>query len=238
MHNQQRTFILLGTFALLFFIGQLLFTPKAYLVSRLGAAFQAPVTFLRSVATRTSLMRDLGALSLENQSLRAQLHAAQNAPSLIKQNNKRYIAAPLYSSYPLTISSKLLIGGGTAAGILDQATVLAAPGIFLGQIERSQEQKAVVRTIFDPGWELAVKIGENQVDALLIGGQEPRLTLISKRKPLNEGESVYLVSRDFPHGLTLGTVAELRQSKDSLFFEGRLLLPYAIADLNQVYIQL
>ena len=238
MHNRNRTFFLLGTLALLFFVSQVLFAPKAYLVSRIGQAFQAPVVFFRSLSTRTTLMADVTSLLLENQSLRAQLMQAEQAPSLIEQERKRYIRVPLYSSYPFNMNNELLIAAGTESGILEGAAVFASPGVFLGQVISVTSGKAVVRTIFDPGWELPVKIGEGKVDALLIGGQEPRLTLVSKRKPLIGGEPVYLASREFAYGLALGTVAELRQSKESLFLEGRLITPYALADLPELYIGL
>ncbi|MDO8601708.1 MAG: rod shape-determining protein MreC [bacterium] len=238
MFNKQRTLTLLGLIAFLFFISQIFFTPKAYLVSRLGQAFQAPAIFLRSLSTRTALKTDLIALLLENQSLRAQLQQAQSTPSIIEQERERYIRVPLYSSYPFNTSNQLLVAAGSESGVLEGATVFAAPGIFIGQVTSVQNGKAVVRTIFDPGWELPVRIGEGKVDALLIGGQEPRLTLVSKRKPLIGGESVFLASRDFTYGLVLGAVAELRQSKDSLFLEGRLIASYTIADLSELYIGL
>jgi cell shape-determining protein MreC len=237
-NNRPRTFVLIGTFILLFFFGQLIFSPKAYLNSRLGQAFQAPVIFFRSLSTRTTLMKSLSALSLENQSLLAQLHQERLESAVIKENNVRYLRAPLYSSYPFNMSNQMLIAGGSDIGIVEKATVLAMPDIFIGQIASVEVNKATVRTIFDPNWELPVKIGDSRVDALLVGGPEPKLTLVSKRKPLLGGETVYLASRDFPYGLTLGTVAELRQSKESLFLEGRLIPPYAVSDLSDLYIQL
>lgn len=238
MHNRNRTFFLLGIVALLFFVSQLLFTPKAYLISRIGQAFQAPVIFFRSLSTRNALMADVTSLLLENQGLRAQLMQAEQAPSVIEQERKRYIRVPLYSSYPFNTSNELLIAAGEESGVLEGASVFASPGVFLGQVISVTRGKAVVRTIFDPGWELPVKIGEGKVDALLVGGQEPKLTLVSKRKPLIGGEPVYLASRDFVYGLSLGTVAELRQSKESLFLEGRLITSYALADLSELYIGL
>jgi cell shape-determining protein MreC len=183
-------------------------------------------------------MANLTSLVLENQSLRAQLQQVKLAPSIIEQDHRRYILAPLYSSYPFNVSNQLLTAAGSESGVLEAATVFAAPDVFLGQVTSVTEGKSVVRTIFDPGWELPVKIGEGKVDALLVGGQEPRLTLVSKRKPLIGGEPVYLASRDFPYGLMLGTVAELRQSKESLFLEGRLITPYTLADLADLYIGL
>ncbi len=238
MFNRQRTIALLAFIAVLFFFGQILFAPKAYLSSRLGQALQTPSIFFRSLSTRTTLMGDLLALSLENQSLRAQIAQYKIAPSLIRQEGTRYIRAALYSSYPFNLSSQLLLAAGSESGILENAAVYAAPDVFIGQVTTAEERRSTVRTIFDPGWELPVKIGDGRVDALLVGGQEPRLTLISKRKPLIGGESVYLASRDFPYGLLLGTVAELRQSKESLFLEGRLIPSYTLSDLNELYVGL
>jgi cell shape-determining protein MreC len=238
MYNRRRTGTLLGVIALLFFISQILFTPKAYLISRIGQAFQAPVIFFRSLATRNGLMTGLTALLLENQSLRAQLEQAESTPSIIEQDKKRYIRAPIYSSYPFNSSNELLIAAGSGSGVLEGATVFIAPGVFIGQVTSVTDDKAVVRTVFDSGWELPVKIGEGKVDALLVGGQEPKLTLVSKRKPLIGGELVVLASREFAYGLTLGTVAELRQSKESLFLEGRLITGYTLADLSELYIGL
>lgn len=238
MFHKQRTFAILGVITFLFFISQIFFSPKAYLSSRLGQAFQAPVIFLRSLSTRTALLTDLTALMLENQSLRAQLQQLKDGPALIEDDKRTYTKVPLYSTYPFNTSNKLLVATGEKSGVVVGAAAFAAPDVFIGQVSSVENGKAVIRTIFDPGWELPVKIGEGNVDALLVGGQEPRLTLVSKRRPLIGGEPVILASRDFPYGLSLGTIAQIRQSKESLFLEGRLITPYTLSDLSELYIAL
>ena len=95
-----------------------------------------------------------------------------------------------------------------------------------------------IETIFTSGWELPVRIGAERVEALFVSGREPKLTLISKKKNVSGGEEVFLSSRDFPLGLTLGTVGAVTEPSEDIFKEARLAVPYAITELTKLFVRL
>ena len=86
-------------------------------------------------------------------------------------------------------------------------------------------------TIFDPTWRSEVRIGKEGVASLLQGGSTPTLTLIDKETLISSGDLVYNSDSRYPYGLTIGKENNLRLTKDQLWREADLELPY---DLNKV----
>ena len=238
MRSTSKLFTIIGTFVVLFLLGQLLFAPKAYVASRLGEAFSAPFVFFSNLGNQQEIIRSLSSLRLENQSLRAQLEQTESRTSLVKEGKRQMLSASVYSTYPFTSGNELFISAGEEHGVALGLAVLPAPGLFLGKIKTLDTRQSVVQTLFDRGWELPVKIGERKIDALLVGGQRPMLTLISKNKVVTSGETVYLASKEFPYALTLGVTSEVVPSDAGLFQEASLEVPYAISDLSSVLILL
>jgi cell shape-determining protein MreC len=116
--------------------------------------------------------------------------------------------------------------------------VVAAPDVFLGEVVKVHSHQSEVRTLYDLGWELPVKIGSGKIDSLLLSGHEPRLTLISKKKPAEAGMEVYLASSQYPYGLLVGLMSDPSDSDKNLFQEAVLALPYTMSDLHEVYIRI
>lgn len=236
MSFSRRTLIILAIFAVLFIVGQWLFVPKTYVNSRILQALQTPQALVQALRSRHAVVTELSALALENQSLRAELQVAKNQPAIIQNSRAEYVSARVYSSYPFNNASRLLINAGSNQGIEVGDVALVAPGIFLGEVVSATQSKSEIRTLFDPGWELPVKIGDDKTDSLLIGSHEPRLTLISKKKPTLSGDAVILAAKNYPYGLTVGTVGDLKDSERDLFQEAELQTPYVISELNDVLI--
>src|SRR3989344_6981916 len=230
MKNRNALIVWISLLVVLFFAGQFFFTPKAWLVSRVGSALQAPVILVRSLVNRVTIARQISVLTLENQSLRAQLTELNERPQILKDGAVRYITASIFSRYPFNDTDNVLLNVGEREGIKQGMPVLAAPGVFLGRIESVTAKTAVVKTIFTSGWELPVRIGAERVEALFVSGREPKLTLISKKKNVSGGEEVFLSSRDFPLGLTLGTVGAVTEPSEDIFKEARLAGPYDITE--------
>ena len=102
------------------------------------------------------------------------------------------------------------------------------PDVFIGRITRVYEDYSLVRTIFDPDWRLSVRIGENGINALLVGGPEPRLTTIDKNKILEEGSAVYSADREIPYGTLIGKIKKIIIAPSAVFQEAELELPYEL----------
>ncbi len=230
--------LFLAAFSLLFVLGELFFVPKTYVNSMIVQALQAPGVFFRSIANQHRLIEQLKEGQLENQSLRAKLITVANQPSLLKIHRVEHIQASVYSQYPLSSIGRLIVSAGKDEGVREGQIVVAAPDVFLGEVVKVHAHQSEIRTLYDLGWELPVKIGPGKIDSLLLSGHEPRLTLISKKKPAESGMDVYLASSQYSYGLLVGSMGDPSDSEKNLFQEAALSLPYDMNDLNVVYIRL
>lgn len=132
----------------------------------------------------------------------------------------------------------LQIAEGTDAGIAPGAAVTlsgeAPGGTLVGRVIDASRSGATIETLANPSWRTAVRIGTSSVDALLVGGLNPTLTLIAKGAPVAVGDVVFSVDEDLPYGLAIGTVAEVRDSADGVLREATLALPYTLGSLRSV----
>ena len=204
--------------------------------SRIGQALQAPKVLWQALMNRHQVVANLSDLSLENQSLLGQLAEIKNSPSYTPAGGKTYIYARIYSSYPFNNADKLLINAGSEQGVVLGAPVLVKPGIFLGEIVKVNKDSSEVRTLYDAGFEMPVKIGDGKIDSLLVGGHDVKLTLISKKKSAQSGQIILTAAKQYPYGLMIGTTADVRDASDNLFQEASLSAPYSISELNEVYV--
>ena len=94
-------------------------------------------------------------------------------------------------------------------------------GIYC-QVKRVFGKSSVVTTIFDPSWEIQVRIGETEVDALMRGGNEVLLTLIPAEAHIEDGDIVIVASRDLPYGLEVGFVGSVDNVPGEAFQEAVL----------------
>lgn len=151
--------------------------------------------------------QEFQALKLENESLKFQLATFQN--QAVQEENK-YLVGELYSFYPFSDQAKLIINLGEKDGLREGLAVLAADGIFLGKISAVKKNLSEVQTIFDSGWRSSVGIGENKIKALLVGGNKPALTLIAKEILPKVDDEVINLSPEYPYGLLIGRVSEVK----------------------------
>ncbi|PIR88177.1 MAG: hypothetical protein COU10_00690 [Candidatus Harrisonbacteria bacterium CG10_big_fil_rev_8_21_14_0_10_45_28] len=238
MQRNSKAKNILAVLVIVFLVGQLFFVPKTYVNSRIVTALQAPFIFIRSILARENITHQLVGLQLENQDLRAQIEILRNRPAVIKDGGITMILAKVYSNYPVNNANKILVHAGTDSGLEIGAVATTGEGIFLGEVVEVFDKISVVRTIFDPDWELPVKIGASRVDALLVSGILPKLTLISKNKTVSVGAPIYLADKNYPYGLTIGTVSEVVASENERFDSALLSTPYEKSGLDAIYIRL
>lgn len=159
-------------------------------------------------------------------------------PELIKQGNRSGLSVSVYSSFPLNHKHLIAINAGAANGVGVGMPVTLEGNILVGQVIEVSESQALVRTIFDKDWSLPVRIGPAEHDALLVGGQNPKLTLIDKDQDINSGDAVISAKKDLPYGLKIGEVTEVRDLVAQSFKEAGLLSPYNSKDLRKVVVLL
>jgi len=190
---------------------------------------------------------ELEKLKLENDRLRAKLAALETVEKDFFPQEIRGVRAFVYSRYFFNLRDVLVVNKGADDGLrLGQAVVLGgqkddaanyrtAP-VLIGRIKEVFKDHAVFETIYDPRWQSAVRIGETGIDALLIGGNEPKAALIPKGVSLDIGAPVYSASPEFPYGLAVGRVKSIRESADGLFKEAVIEFPYDIQRIRTVLI--
>ena len=159
-------------------------------------------------------------LYLENQSLKSRI--AENLPEF----KGEFKLAKVYSSYPFNDKNEIAVNLGSVDGIKESMPVVLGPDVLLGEVKKVFEHYSLVRTIFDPEWRLAVRIGENKINALLEGAAEPSLTTIDKNKVIKEDDFIYAVAKGFPYGALIGKVQSISSSPSAIFQEASLALPY------------
>jgi rod shape-determining protein MreC len=168
---------------------------------------------------------ELAALREENASLRVQLFDQ----SLSKPNT-----AKVYSDYPLNSKQEISIATGSDQGVKQGATVTWGNNVLIGKVITALGDSSIVSTIFDPSWQMAVRIGSSQIDGLLKGGNCPTVILIPQNGQINVGDVVVTAASGFPYGLEVGAVKEIRNTPNSVFREATLQTEVNIADLRDV----
>lgn len=183
---------------------------------------------------QSSPAADYGALLAENQALQAEVAALQETKNVLEEISgaRDVIPAAVYSRYPLNFKSQILINVGEGVGILVGQAAILPENILIGRVREVFPDSASVQTVFDPGFQAAVRVGDKGIEALLIGGGEPKVTLIPKDAEVRMGDVVYVADSGFPYGLAVGEVEGISLKEEELLGEATLRFAY---DLNRLH---
>ena len=217
MKNESKTFFIFGTIILLL----------VFIEPRLGWTVRDFLIGYRD--------RGEGDLESENLALKAELAKLKDIKDQLSEWSDDYVAASVYSSYPLNIKRELIVNVGKNQGIQGGEAVLFKR-FLVGRVEEVRDDTSIVRTVFDDRWQSTVRIGSSGVDALLRGGGSPRATLIKKSEEVLSGTVLYDTTPDFPYALPIGEIGEMRLSSDGLFQEASISLRYDLAEMRNVLI--
>ena len=216
------------------YLGSRVFLPsKNYLTAQVSAALDKPLTLTESLFNKGQ-ESELNSLTLENEQLKAKILELEKSPYLLQTENHDYLVAKIYSTYPFNNRGLFTINAGFKNGVKTGLAVTFEKHILIGQITEVYENYSLVRSIFDGGWELPVKIDSDNIDALLVGGREPKLTLIVKGEEIKPGQPVYAAGRDFPYGLKIGEINEVFTDLGKTFEEGTVSFAYEIGTLTEI----
>ena len=175
-------------------------------------------------------------LKLQNENLKAQLQRAKDgvvAP-VDPDEQRSYVEARIFSTYPFNMKDTVTIDRGSADGIVGAMIATVSNSILLGQVVGVEEHSAVVRTIFDSRWQLPVKIGPDHINGLFEGGNDPKVILVEK--PVKMGDGVFSAAKEFPMGIKIGEIKEVKADASGIFKEATIRTPYAIGDISTVYL--
>ncbi|MCX6702514.1 MAG: rod shape-determining protein MreC [Candidatus Wolfebacteria bacterium] len=185
---------------------------------------------------RTGGSSEVEALRQENQDLLAQIQ--RYAMPNFKQSDleQKSISARVFSVYPFNVKNLITVDIGEKAGIRPSMPVASNGNILIGKVKDVYSETSVIQTVFDPGMQLSVRIGKDQVDGFFQGGSEPKITLVEKSKSVGVGDFVYSAGSDFPYGLKIGEVSDIKESSAGIFKEIGLKMPFNISELREVNI--
>lgn len=219
-NSMMRPLVIAAIFAMLLFLSgqQALLTWKFGLISYLFSTNELELEALRS----------------ENLALRAAEELRETFEALTPDLTKEGVPAEVFSSYPFNFRNVLSLSRGRDHGIRSGGAVVFR-GALVGQITEVFERSSVVRTLYDPRFELAVRIGpRGAVDAILKGGTQPKITLIAKDAAVAAGDIVTTADPALPLGIAVGEVEEVIETPSAPFKEATLFLPYSLPALRFV----
>ena len=172
-------------------------------------------------------------LKLQNEHLKAQLQQAHDIGSVEngRSANDAIIAA-IYSTYPFNVKDSIVVGRGSRDGVSTGMVAFVGDSILLGQVASVDSETAVIKTIFDSRWQLPVRIGPDNVNGLFQGGNDPKITLIEK--PIKAGDGVFSASKNFPLGIKIGEIKEVKEDAGGIFKEAVVKTPYVMGELQTI----
>ena len=176
-------------------------------------------------------------LRQQNEDLLAQLQMAQLF-GIAPEIGESFIEAKIFSTYPFNIKNTITVSGGESDGVKKNMPALLGEGILIGRVSEVFGDYSIVQTVFDPSWQMSVRVGKLETDGLLEGGNEPKITLIEKSKPVEVGDVVYSASKDFPYGLKVGEVSRVEDDSAGVFKNAVLKIPFNANELRNINILL
>ncbi len=180
---------------------------------------------IRNLIPGNDLKQKIYELEKENEGLRAQVfQAAIGYPQNVK----------VYSSYPFNSRKDISIAGGENRGFKEGDTVTLDNKILIGQIKEVMHSLSIARTIYDPEWEIAVRIGEKEIDGLLKGGLKPKIDFIKSDAEVKEGDMVITASPDLPYGLEIGSIKAIKETSGAPFKSVDVELKIQLNELRNV----
>ncbi len=180
--------------------------------------------------------KEVEELTSEVVTLKAQLAELAGLGKRPSSPNMEYEPAKVYATYPFNMKQTLTINVGTKSGIREHMAVVSGEKIFVGKVVAVFEDAAEVQTIFDPNFEMPVRLGEEGVDAIVRGGAVPVLDLIPKDAHLTEGESIITSGIVAPYGTPVGIVSGIQRIDYESFQKAGIGLPYAMNDLREIFV--
>lgn len=199
--------------------GQLMMESKSLVTAAIGSV----------VAPSASSTNQITALEQENASLRVQLFDE----STYSPTNTVEVYS-VYSDYPLNTRQEITVAAGSDQGVQQGDVVTWGSDVFIGKVVTVMKDSSIVSTLFDPSWQMAVRVGTSQTDGLLEGGNSPVVTLIPQNADINVGDMVVTAQTGLPYGLEVGVVSSISNTPNSVFRQATLQTEVNITDLRNV----
>ncbi|AKM78341.1 MAG: Cell shape-determining protein MreC [Candidatus Wolfebacteria bacterium GW2011_GWC2_46_275] len=200
-------------------------------------AFVVSVNFAKQYL-RTDFYQENVLLKLQNENLKAQLQRVQDVPDggvIFDEHRSDRIAANVFSTYPFNMKDTISVDRGSSDGVANAMVATVADSILLGQVTGVREHSSVVRTIFDSHWQLPVRIGPDNINGLFEGGNDPKVVLVEKQ--IKVGDGVFSAAKEFPMGIKIGEIKEIKEEAGGIFKEATIRTPYSIGEVRAIFLE-
>lgn len=177
---------------------------------------------------------EIEALKRENIKLKYEIDSLKG--NLNTESKYSYKEAQIYSYYPFSNRSLLILNLGSDDGIKEGAPILINEGILFGKIKNVKRTQSEAITIFDPSWRSSVAIGDSGTKAVLRGGEKPKLELIPPDSQIFAGDKVLNISPEFPLDLFVGSLTETQKSKEDVWLKADLETLADFDSLKKVFV--
>lgn len=174
-------------------------------------------------------------LVFENETLRAELAKLQDIKAQLPEKPYSYIRGIVLSRYPMSFKNEFLVDVGMNGGVREGVAVTFG-GVLIGKAKKIFNDTSLITTVFDSGFQTPVRVGNRAVNALFRGGLSPGIYLIPLDGEIKSGDIVYSSSSEFPYGLPIGSVKDIKISEDKLFREATVDFVYDLNGIGNVLI--
>ena len=216
--------VVLGVLLLL--LAFFLFFSNTFFLSKLS--FTSSLNgFPGSLSGTNNLENRIAELEKENKNLKFQL---------LNEKLKKPGSVKVYSAYPFNNRGEVAIAAGANLGIKVGDVITYGDNILVGKVTKVFESYSTLITIFDPSWKISVRVGEHEVDALMQGGNELTITLIPQEAEIRDGDLVITASGEFPYGLGVGVLKNIKSAPGNAFKEAILEPSFQLKQLKDVSI--
>lgn len=144
----------------------------------------------------------------KNKQLEIEVLRLKSAASIILSDSTGHVKAKVFSSYPFSDRSEIIISVGSKSGVKVGAGVTSG-NFLVGRVSEVGRDLSVVQTIFDRNFKIPARIGEKEINALYVGGLEPRLEMIDAKNALPCCEMVLSADAKSPYGLGIGRTKKM-----------------------------
>lgn len=205
-----------------------------FLIFGTGFYFKKPyLNSFKYIFSLSSIVEENKNLKFQVEDLKNEVSANQNYYSLKTSNGS--IIAKIFSVYPFNQKNRIYANVGSDDGIFLGQAVTISKTVFLGQVSNVKKDQSEIITSYDPKFTLPVKIGKEEIQGLLQGGVNPRITLIDKTKNISSGDKIIASAKDVPFGLFIGTISKVYEDETKSFLEAEITLPYQISEIKNIY---
>ncbi len=219
------TFVFIAAIAVLFFVVRqgrfLVFTDSSRI-------------FFKDIFKISKLSSEISRLTTENQKLKIKID------DLEKNSNPEeflysHMEARVYSRYPSNDRSLIIVSAGSDNGIAVNMPVFLPTGALVGRVSQVFRTQSVIETVFSSQWKTSVGIGKN-TKAVLQGGSNPSVALISKESQITAGDYVYNLAPEYPLRSFVGTISSVHSGINDVWQTAEIVVPYEIQDIKSVFI--